>query len=262
MNGIAGLVAPMLPVGALILSRVAAFVALSPFPSNFASTTPRIGLAVIVTLSLIYSVDISHVPTSIDGTLALGVLREVLCGSLMGFSLRLLLLAADALGTSISVSMGLSMPGVFDPNTESQETPISHIMTLLGMFVAIGAGVHRTALGHLLRSFDAIPLGAPQLNALSAPFVLELASNSLVAGVRLSMPIAAVCLVVQMALALVARSAPQLQLFNVGLGVLFATGLVATATSLNDITMGLGEYFQRVDGTFEQVVMLLGPKAP
>lgn len=237
--------------GALLICRIGAFVALSPFPAHFTTPSQRIGLAVILSLSLIFSVDTRSAPTALDLRMTVPVLREVLCGALMGIAHRIVFLAADVLGTSVSASMGLTMPQVMDPHTEAHESALGRLFTLLGMLVLVSSGVHRMAFAHLLRSFDAVPLGSAHGAHLAAPLLISLAGDSLSAGVSLAMPVAGVTLVLQLALAMVARSSPQLQLFNVGLGLMMLAGIVTCAGGARDMLEGLGAHFQLTARTWD-----------
>ena len=59
---------------------------------------------------------------------------------------------------------------------------------------------------------------------------------------RIGLPIVGVALVVQLALAMIARAAPALQIFSVGLSVLMVTGLVTVFISLGDFCARLVAY--------------------
>ena len=66
-----------------------------------------------------------------------------------------------------------------------------------------------------------------------------MASNALLVGVRLALPIVAVSLVLQLTLAMIARAAPSLQIFSVGLSLLVLTTLTILVDGIHEISAGM-----------------------
>src|SRR5262249_45753505 len=122
------------------------------------------------------------------------------------------------------------------------------------MLLFFAAGAHRVALGYVLASFTAIPLGQSIDVAAATPSLVGFVSDAMSAGVRLSLPVTAVALAVQVTLALVARASPSLQIFSIGMGISVAAGLFAILGSMDDVTAGLGAELERDGPRIEQVV--------
>jgi flagellar biosynthesis protein FliR len=244
---------------ALVSSRIVGFVAVSPFPGQNVSMTQRatlvVALAWIVTS---FAPGAPHAP-GLDLTLAGLAAVELGCGLLVGVAFRFVFAAAEVLGTVLGQMTGLASPSVLNPTMDAPETAVGRIVGLCALLVALAAGVHRVALGGLLESFRALPVGTAVF--LDAPLLrfVDLGIEAFVVGVRLSTPIVAVALVVQVVLALVSRAAPSVQIFSVGFGLLFMSGMVAVLASFDDMMAGLTTHFARLAPFIDQALAPMRP---
>jgi len=150
--------------------------------------------------------------------------------------------------------VGLGTAAVLNPTIETQDSVLGRIVSLLAMLIALGAGVHRTALAYLLGSFRAIPVGSAMLVPAATGTFIDLAGTAIGVGVELAMPVLAVGLIVQIGLALVARAAPSLQIFSVGLGILIGAGALTLLTTLGDLGAGLATHFASLGEALDRVL--------
>ena len=239
---------------ALATCRLGGFVLTSPFPGENVPTSQRVGLVVVLAWAASVNAPTAHLPAGIGAALLGSAAFEVAIGVLLGVTFRFVYAAAEVLGQSLAQGTGLSSPGVFNPTLGTSDTPIGRMVTLLAMLLALAMGAHRVALGAVLSSFHALPLGAgADLGAAAGPLV-NLAANTIAVGVRLSLPVTAVALVVQLALAMIARAAPSLQIFNVGLGITLGAGAAVLLTVLPDLGLGLGDHFDSLRAWMDQVL--------
>jgi flagellar biosynthetic protein FliR len=237
---------------ALAMARVAGLVLVSPFPGRHVTQKTKIGFVLL--LAFLARSNAAPVPLHIDAALLGMVPSELALGLVLGFTVRLSFSTAEILGASLAQSIGMTMGAVYDPTLGAEDPIAARVVTLLAMLLFLGLGAHRVALGYLLESFRAVPLGqVPDLLGSVGSFV-SWTDQAMEAGVRLSMPIIAVGMTVQVALALVARASPSLQIFSIGMGVTVAAGLLATLSSLPDTTAGLGAEIGRVGPRLEQVL--------
>src|SRR4051812_27252183 len=142
------LLAPLLAqIGAfsLVVSRLAGFIVVSPFPGNHVGATQRVGLvAVLAWVASLFAPTLAA-PQEIGARLLAASVAELLFGVAMGFAFRLVFAAAEVLGQVLSQAVGLSTAAVLNPALDSQDTPLGRIVSLLAMLIALGAGVHRVA---------------------------------------------------------------------------------------------------------------------
>jgi flagellar biosynthetic protein FliR len=238
---------------ALSASRIAGFVVVSPFPGKNVGVTQRIGLVVVlawIVCAFARAPDGTHLGIE----LAWSAIPELGCGLLIGMAFHFVFAGADVVGGVVGQMTGLGTPSVLNPTLDAPETAIARILSLTAMLVALSTGLHRVALAGLLESFRAIPLGS--VMALDAPAMryVDLAVASFVVGVRLAMPVVAVALVVHVALAMISRAAPSLQIFSVGFAVLFAATGATLLASIGDIFQGLADHFGHLASAIDHVL--------
>ncbi len=239
----------------LVVARVAGFVVASPFPGADVPRSQRVGLVCALGYVSMLSAAQPATPLVLDAMYLLSAAVEVAFGVAIAFVFRLLLAAAEAMGELVSQGTGLGAPALLNPTLGAEETAISRVITLFAMLLAFSCGAHRVALAYLIRSFDAVPVGSELHLGGAVPLFTELAGQSIAVGLRLAMPVVAVSLVTQVALALVARLAPTLQIFNIGFSVLIAAGLLTFSAALPDASTWLGEHFASLGTLMDRVLL-------
>jgi flagellar biosynthesis protein FliR len=247
---------------ALVLARVSGFVIGSPFPGAHVSNTQRVALVVTLAWIATSFAPTAGVPHDLDSRLGLLAASELGCGLVIGLAFRFVLVASDVLGQVLSHAIGLSSASVLNPTIGQVDTVLTRIVTLIALLLALTAGVHRIALGALLASFRALPLGSPMsFQATTATFI-EMTIESFAVGVRLAMPVMAVALVVNLGLAMIARVAPAIQIFSVGFAVLLATGTLVLLSSLRDVGSGLLLHFSSLSRFIDTLLIGLSGQTP
>jgi flagellar biosynthetic protein FliR len=109
-------------------------------------------------------------------------------------------------------------------------------------------GLHRLVIGATLASFRALPVGSLiAFQAYGGTFA-ALGGVLLETGLRLAMPVVAVLLMTQIALAFISRAAPQIQIFSIGFAVTLAVGGFVVFATLPDLGSELAVEMSRVEG--------------
>ena len=241
----------------LITSRIAGFVVASPFPGNEVPATQRVGLVAVLSILVTTMLPTPAVTPALD----LGMIGPAACelgmGLMIGIAFRFTLAVADVLGGVLSHAIGLGTPSLFNPAVGVQDTTLGHITGAFTMLLAISIGAHRTVLGYLLESFRALPVGKSLALTAVTPLFIDLADASIVAGVRLAMPVLAVSMAIQAALAMLARAAPSLQIFSIGFTILLLGGLSTLQVSLRGIGTGLIDHIATISTTLDRLFTAL-----
>jgi flagellar biosynthetic protein FliR len=247
---------------ALVLSRIAGFVVVSPFPGANVGRTQRVGLVFgLAWVATLYA-PAAAAPREIALPLLFAAVQELACGLVIGLAFRFLFMAAEVAGQLLSQAVGLSSATTLNPTLGAQDMILSRVVTLLALLLALGAGIHRVALGYLLASLRALPVGTPMsLSGTSMVFV-DLSITSFAVGVQLAMPVIGVMFVVHLGLAMIARAAPALQIFSVGLSVLLATGSLVLLASLHDVGTGFIVHFGALSRWLDMLLVSLSGRAP
>jgi flagellar biosynthetic protein FliR len=138
------------------------------------------------------------------------LLGELGVGLVFGLSLTLLNEALMFAGTLLGLQFSFSLVNLMDPNSMIETPVLGQMLGWLGVLVIIGAGLDRTVLAAVVRSFSAVPVGQAVIQARTGAALAMMASGIFLAGLQLAAPVMAAALAVEVTVALVARLSPQL----------------------------------------------------
>lgn len=211
------------------LVRVLALFSTAPLLSHRAIPV-RLKLALAIGVSLILAPNVPT-PGLSDVLSAAGLallLHNILIGALIGFTVRLVFAALELAGEVIGLQMGLSYAGYFNPASGQTQNAIGSFMSLLALLMFVAIDGHLWVLHATAESFRLYPLiGTP---ALPADFLslAKMGTEIFAFGLTIALPFVAVMLLVNIVLGVLARVAPQLNIFAVGfpLTILVGLGLV------------------------------------
>jgi flagellar biosynthetic protein FliR len=176
-------------------------------------------------------------PVNIDSLENLAVVAptELLVGVAMGMVVRLALASAEMTGEFASPLLGLGAASLYDPHAQVSDTGLTRILRQMMLLLSLLLGVHRVLIGSLLASFRILPIGSWVDPGLALPDLVRFSSATIVAGLRLSLPIVAAILVLQLGLAFVSRAAPSLQIFSIGFAVTLVGGTIVLLSALPEM---------------------------
>ncbi len=192
----------------------------------------RLGLALLLTVMLG-----PLLATSLDvpaGPLALGrsCLVEVAVGGAFGMAMSLIVAAARQGGEIVGVQAGLSPASLLDPEASGEMTPMGHLYGLVALasFLALDGPVH--LVGALIESYRAVPVGDVPLTEETATLAFERVGWALGVALRAAAPVALALVLAGLALGLLARTAPAIQVMSLSLPVRAAVGVLVTLIGL------------------------------
>jgi flagellar biosynthetic protein FliR len=188
----------------------------------------------------------------------LDLATEFVVGLAMGFVVRIVFSAAEICGEILAPAIGLGVATAFDPSAHANQSIITSILRQLTILLALIVGIHRVLLGGLLMGFRLLPVGTASAPGRLLPEFVELSSLAISAGVRIALPLVAILYMTQIALAFIARAAPQMQVFNVGFAVMLAVGLFLLAIILPDISRSFLIELSQIATRLEAVLGGLG----
>ena len=160
---------------------------------------------------------------------AAGVLAEqVLLGTAMGFAMRLVFAAVELAGELIGLQMGLSFAGFIDPQAGSPVPLVSSFLSLIASLVFLALNGHLMVLAAVTESFSVWPVGAAGAK-IDIPGLVAWGAEIFRLGLHLALPVLATMLLVNLALGVLARAAPQLNLLAVGFPATLLAGFLLLA---------------------------------
>ena len=231
----------------LVLARLSAAVATAPLigAHNVPAQT-KIGLAVLLSLMVVplASQHLAEVPTSIYAFSA-AVGSEAMIGLVMGIGISLVFSALEMGASLVSVQMGFGLGAVFDPFTGVQTGAIEQFYKIFVTLIFFSINGHYLVIRGLLHTFEVVPPGAADISLIAGekivPFFVALFS----AAVQIALPVMGALLLTDLALALVGRTVPQLNILVVGFPVKIGVGLLVLAASIPVMTLFISNVFGR-----------------
>lgn len=237
------------------LTRILALLATAPVFNN-AALPVRIrlvaGLAVTLALVPVLPPQPAIPPGSWVGLTVIA--EQLLIGALMGFSLRITFVALDVAGELIGLQMGLSFATFFDPGSSSETPVMASFLGLLTALIFLAMNGHLLTLTLLAESFTLLPVSATPFHAAALSSLLTAAAMMFSLGVMLALPLITALLVTNIALGVLARVAPTLNLFAVGFPITLALGFIVLLLSLPYIGAALEGVFNNGFETLELVL--------
>ena len=227
----------------LVLFRCAALFMSAPiFGARSVPAHVRMGLAMAVSFVAFQAAGMPQFAAwDKFGPVLAAVISETLIGLSAGLAARFCLEAASAAGHAAGLTMGLGFSAVIDPIHGAESTSLSELLMFSALGVALAAVLHREAIAWLCRSVVETPPGAAlSIPDLAASVVAEAARVSALA-IRLGFPMMAAVLFGYVALGVLSRTAPALNLQNVG----FAIALIAGGAALWVVSPHLAELIAR-----------------
>ena len=239
------------------LTRILALLATAPVLNN-AALPRRIRLVAGLALAMAMVPALPPPPPITAGSwLGLTVIVEqLLIGSMMGFALRIAFAAIDVAGELIGLQMGLSFATFFDPVAGGQTPVITQFLGLLTALFFLAMNGHLLAIYLLAESFTVLPIGNLPFQAISLAALVKAAAMMFSLGVLLALPLITALLVTNLALGVLSRVAPALNLFAVGFPVTLALGFLILLMCLPYIGAAMEPVFSRGFATLESVLRM------
>jgi flagellar biosynthetic protein FliR len=199
----------------MALVRSSAFLAATPlFNGKWLPMRIRIGLAMAISLGLVSSFDGTITYTGLPSLLLL-LVQQALAGVALGLCVAIVFSGVQVAGELLDLQVGFSFGAQLDPLSGTMSSPIARFYQMVGMAVVFAAGGHVMVLRGFLRSVQAVPLGGLDLARLG-DHLLSLTSSVLVAAIEISLPLIAALFCAEVALGLLGKAAPQLNVLVLG----------------------------------------------
>jgi flagellar biosynthesis protein FliR len=160
------------------------------------------------------------------------IVGEIIIGLALGFALQTGFAATSIAGEAIGNAMGLGFAATIDPMSGSGTPAIGQVLTILATLLFLSMDGHVAFITVILESYRALPVGAGLLSADAVEAVVRLGGAMFAASVVLALPVVTGVILIQLVMALLARSAPALNLFAVGLPAALLGGLLLFAFAM------------------------------
>lgn len=217
----------------LVVFRVGAiFFAIPLFGSVQVPAMVRAGMALLISLVLFPSLEGLSTAGPSAAWVVAAVLREVAIGFAMGFLVRLVFAAAEMAGQLAGFQMGFALVSILDPVNNEQTPLLAQLQQLVALLVFLTINGHHMLLRALVESFQVVPLADARFSGATTDLLVSATGRMFVIAVQMSAPVIGALFVTYMALGLIARAVPHMNVFIVSLPVTIGVGLVFLGLSV------------------------------
>lgn len=205
----------------LTFVRVGTIIMIMPGISNtYVPSQVRLYFSLALTLVLSSLVQ-KYMPASVPPmpTLFFMIIVELLIGVFIGTIARILVAALDTAGLIVSMQSSLSNAQLFNPAFASQGSIIGSFITLTGILLIFTTDLYQFLVIGILRSYDIFPLGVmPDIAGLNKSIIDAIASSFMV-GIQITAPFFIVIMMLYVAMGMMSKMMPAMQVFMVAMPV-------------------------------------------
>jgi flagellar biosynthetic protein FliR len=221
-------------IGMLLFARLGAVLMVAPvWGEQMVPPIMRLGMAVLVTAVLAPSLA-SNAP-ALPGDAIAGiplVINEVVIGLILGLGARLMMSALQVAGATAGLASGLGFAQQIDPIASQPAAIFSAFFSLMGVILIMSAGLHRVMIQAAADSYQIFPPGAFPPIGDSSSFMIDAVANSFRLGIQIAAPVLIFSLIFNIALGLISRLIPQVQVFMTAMPLSVMLGLAVIALGL------------------------------
>lgn len=227
------------------LRVLALFMAAPLFSHRSVPMRVKIGLGIAIALVIAPALPPQQ-QVSLDSAQTLPlVLQQVMIGLALGFMVRLAMAGIELAGELIGLQMGLSFAGFFDPQSQQGGNAVGSWLGVIAMLIFLGINGHLLLIHTLAESFRTFPIGDAMFSISDVKSLLAAGADVFRLGLQLALPFIAVLLIVNLALGVMARVAPQLNFMSVGMPATITVGFASLFLLLPYLEQPLTQALER-----------------
>ena len=236
--------------------RIGGFVVSAPIASE-AAIPPPVKIALSIGLAFILA-PLAPVPAGLSifsGAGAMAAVQEVLIGIAVGMVVQLAFEALAFAGQTISLSMGLGFATLIDPQHGASTPVLGQLFTILGTLAYLAVNGHLVLISALAMSFKTLPIGSANIDQNVLWSMGLWGARIFETGLLVALPAVVALVIVNLALGVVTRAAPQLNLFGIGFTISLMSGFVVLIVGLEGLMTGISSL---INSALSAVVDLVG----
>lgn len=215
----------------IILIRMSSFFFTAPvFGGQTFPALGKIGLAALVSVLVLFTTGpiAAALPPTIPEAVVL-VASEVAFGLTLGYSVSLVFAGVQLGGMLMGYQMGFAVANVLDPLSNYQVSIIGQYLFLFAIMYFLAMDAHHILIRGMVDSFTIAPIGTFSVQQGSVAWLVEIFGRMFWLGLKLAMPVIGAILLVDVALGIIAKTVPQMNVFIVGLPLKSLMGMFILA---------------------------------
>ncbi len=215
----------------LTFARVGTTIMIMPgIGDSFVAPNIRLVFALAFTV-VVSPITAAYLPEVTTNTMLLSlIMMEMVIGFFIGTVARIFMAALDVAGMLISLNMGISNAQIFNPQLAAQGSIIGAFLSIAGVMLLFATDLHHMLIFGMIDSYKTFPAGAlPLVDGMSQTIVLAL-SKSFMIGFYMAVPFLVVTLFLYIAMGVLGRLMPQIQVFILAIPVQIMLGMMVLIT--------------------------------
>ena len=242
----------------LIFFRVLSILWLLPiFSMRSVPVLFKVSFAIVTSLLITEVVPYAETLANDPYGMLLAVLREVLIGLSIGFAIRLLFMCVQAAGEIVSFQTGFAFARVVDPFSSGQASVLEQFLYMLGIMIFFSVDAHHIVVRGLYASFKELPLGAATFSGGLFNYFITATGRIFSLGLKFGAPLVVALFLIELALGLLSRMIPTMNIFVEGLPVKVFVSLSVLSLALGFMAPALTSLFRGIDTEFVRVLRFM-----
>lgn len=185
--------------------------------------------------------------------LGLAVFSEVGVGLALGLVCTFFFNVIRIAGQLLDFQIGFAMSAVMDPLSGSMNTLISRFLFFMTLLLYLNVDGHHTLIRALAKSYELVPLAAAGINGEVTLLIIRIFTDTFALAVQICAPVVAVVVIIDLAMGLIGKTAPQLNIFQLG----FPLKIVVGVSTLAMLLPALASVFKYLFDTLHRDLLLL-----
>jgi flagellar biosynthesis protein FliR len=251
---------PNLSVFLLIFVRVSSFFVTMPlFSYRTIPSRHRIGFALILSWLMYYTIE--SPAFEIDWAYFMLIMKEAMIGLLIGFVAYMIISAIQIAGGFIDFQMGFAIANVIDPQTGTQSPLMGQYLYTFALLLLLALDGHHLILDGIFYSYQFIPIEQawiPFGDSNLAEYIIKTFNSVFIIAFQMSIPVVATLFLVDVALGIVARTVPQLNIFVVGFPIKIAVSFIVLFIVMAIMMAVMQQIFQTMLLSMRDLMKIIG----
>lgn len=243
----------------LVLARVMGIFTQAPiFASHHIPRQGRVALSVICAMAIFSVVPFpKEFPLHLIN-LVLLILNQILVGLIIGYLSFIIMAGFQFAGELMDIQLGLSSAASFDPASGGTSNLLRRFQFYIAMLIYLIINGHHHLLRAIFKSFELVPVTGFTFTGNMIEHLIAISGDMFILAVQISAPVLASLFITQAALGLLARVAPQMNVFMMSFPLNMLVGMTLLAVSLPLINIAFRQYLEKYDIYLVDLIRAMG----
>lgn len=184
-------------------------------------------------------------------------LKELLVGMLIGFVVAVAFAAFQFAGELLDINIGFTMMNVLDPITNTQSPLLGNFLYILALLIFFSINGHHMLFESILDSYRVVPVDAAVVTGALTEHLVQSAAKIFVIGLQIALPVLSALLLTAIALGIMNRTVPQMNVFVMGMPIQMFVGIALLAVVLPLYLIALRAVFGGLYDDIQVIIRML-----